>query len=257
MEPYEFLLSTIREAGKLLLTKRDEGFETLSKEGDPKNIVTSVDMAVNDFIVSKIRGTFPDHRIYSEEGNGNESESENLWAIDPIDGSANFARGIPHFAVSIGLLKNGEPILGAVFNPVTNDLFSFTKGNGAFLNGKQIFVSKITDLSKAYVFFHAGRKKELHDWGGKSYAVLLEHARKALNFAGSSLDTCFVASGRIEANIYGTLSTLDIAAAIGILKEAGGIISNERGEEISYPKEPQKIFMANDREILEQLLKIL
>jgi len=257
MEPYDFLLNTIQEAGKLLLQKRDLGFETLAKDGDPKNVVTSVDMAVNEFIIGEIRREFPSHDIYSEEGGGSEGAKEFFWTIDPIDGSANFARSIPHFAISIGLLQNGEPFLGAVFNPVTSELFSFKKDGGAFLNGKQIFVSKITDLSKSYVFFHAGRKNELHEWGGKSYAALLEHARKTQNFAGSSLDTCFVAAGRTEANVYGTLSTLDIAAAIGILKEAGGIIANEKGEEISYSKEPQKIFMANNREILDQLLKIL
>jgi myo-inositol-1(or 4)-monophosphatase len=257
MEPYEFLLVTIKEAGKLLLEKRDEGFETMSKGGNPRDIVTSVDVAVNDFIIAKIREKYPAHDIYSEEGGGTDSEREYAWTIDPIDGSANFARGIPHFAVCAGLLHKGEPILGAVYNPVTQELFSFTKGGGAFLNGNQIFVSKITDLADAYVFFHTGRKKELREWGGHSYAALLGAARKTENFAGSSLDACFVAAGRIEANIYGTLSTLDIAAAIGILKEAGGIAANEKGEEISYTKEPQKIFMTNNREVLEQLQKIL
>jgi myo-inositol-1(or 4)-monophosphatase len=257
METYDFLISTIKEAGKLLLQKRDLGFETSSKGGNPRDIVTSVDIAVNDFIIAKIKSAFPDHDIYSEEGSGRESESENLWTIDPIDGSANFARGIPHFAISLGLLHKGEPIAGAVFNPVTQELFSFKKGDGAFLNGNRIFVSKITDIAQAYVFFHTGRKKELHEWGGKSYVALLAHAKKTENFAGSSLDTCFVAAGRIEANIYGTLSTLDISAALGILKEAGGVVTDEDGNAVSYSKNSQKIFMANNREILAQLRKIL
>ncbi|MFA5831670.1 MAG: inositol monophosphatase [Candidatus Paceibacterota bacterium] len=257
MEPYEFLLHTIQEAGKLLLQKRDEGFEISSKGGNPRDIVTSVDLAVNDFIIAEIRRAYPEHGIYSEEGSGAENKSEYLWTIDPIDGSANFARGIPHFAISLGLLHKGEPALGAVFNPVTQELFSFKKGEGAFLNGKRIFVSNITDLAQSYVFFHTGRKKELHEWGGRSYAALLGRAKKTENFAGSSLDACFVAAGRIEANIYGTLSTLDISAAIGILKEAGGIVANEKGEEISFSKESQKIFMANNREILSQAREII
>lgn len=257
MEPYEFLIKTIKEAGKLLLQKRDVGFETMSKGGDPRDVVTSVDTAVNEFIISKIRNEYPDHDIYSEEGGGSESKNEYIWTIDPIDGSANFSRHIPHFAVTVGLLFKGEPLLGAVYNPVTGELFSFKKGEGAFLNGERIFVSKIIDLSKAHVFFHAGRKAELREWGGRSYAALLEHAKKTENFASSSLDACFVAAGRIEANIYGTLSTLDIAPALGILKEAGGIITNENGNEISYTKEPQKIFMTNNREILERIRKIL
>lgn len=257
MDPYEFLIKTTKEAGKLLLQKRNAGFDTMSKDGDSRDVVTSVDVAVNDFIITRIKQEYPDHDIYSEEGGGTESESAHVWTIDPIDGSANFARGIPHFAVCVGLLHKDEPVLGAVYNPATEEFFSFKKDGGAFLNGAPIFVSKITDLAEAHVFFHAGRKKELRAWGGHSYATLLEHAKKTQNFAGSSLDACFVAAGRIEANIYGTLSTLDIASAIGILKEAGGIITNGNGEEILYTKKPQKIFMTNNREVLEQLQKIL
>lgn len=257
MEPYNFLLQTIHEAGKLLLQKRDAGFETISKGGNHRDVVTSVDTAVNEFIISEIRNKYPDHAIYSEEGGGTENKNEYVWTIDPIDGSANFSRGIPHFAICIGLLHGDDPVLGAVYNPVTKELFSFKKDGGAFLNSNQIFVSNIADLSEAHVFFHAGRKPELREWGGKSYAALLGHAKKTENFAGSSLDACFVAAGRIEANIYGALSTLDIAPAIGILKEAGGIVANENGSEISYTKEPQKIFMTNNREMLEQLRKIL
>lgn len=257
MEPYEFLIKTIKKSGKLLLEKKDAGFETLSKGGDPRDMITSVDTAVNVFLITEIKRKYPDHNIYSEESGGNENASEYRWTVDPIDGSANFSRHIPHFAITVGLLCKGEPLLGAVYNPATRELFSFKKDEGAFLNGGRIFVSKITELSKAHVFFHAGRKAELREWGGRSYAALLEHAKKTENFAGSSLDACFVAAGRIEANIYGTLSTLDIAPALGILKEAGGIVTNENGNEISYAKEPQKIFMTNNREILEQIRKIL
>lgn len=236
---------------------RDQAFTTSKKGGDPRDIVTSVDVAVNDFLIQKIQESFPGDGVYSEEGRGTNNASSRLWAIDPIDGSSNFSRGIPHFAVCLALLEDGVPTAGAVYNPVTNELFSFKKGGGAFLNGKPISVSSITNLTEAGVFLHAGRKPELWGWGGESYTKLLEHSNKVGNFCGSALDACFVAAGRIDANIYGRMTTMDIAAAIGILLEAGGRVVNEKGEHVAFSAEPQKIVMTNSAEIEESLLKLL
>jgi len=257
MNRYDFIINTVREAGELLMRLREEKFETLEKGGDPRDIVTSADFAVNDFIIGKIKETFPDDSIYSEESSDNTDTSSRLWTIDPIDGSSNFSRGIPHFAVCVAFLEDGVPTSGAVYNPVTNELFSFKKGAGAFLNDKPIHVSTETDLSKAFVFLHAGRKPEFWSWGGRSYSRLLEHARKTSNFAGSALDTCFVAAGRVEANIYGTLATLDIAAAVGILYEAGGIVVNEHGEPAQLLSTSQRVIAANSLAISDAIRKLL
>jgi len=256
MNQYDFIVKTVREAGELLLKLRDDGFTATHKGGDPRDIVTSVDTAVNDFIIVKIRDSFPDDAIYSEEGNGI-AAGKNAWAVDPIDGSTNFSRGIPHFAVCVAFLENGVPTAGAVHNPVTGELFSFKKGGGAFLNGKPIHVSAETDLKKAFVLFKAGRNPELWSWGGVSYTRLLNAANKTGNYGGSALDTCFVAAGRVEANIYGTIATLDIAAAIGILLEAGGRVVNENGEPISFSPEPQRVLMTNCGKIEQSLLELL
>jgi myo-inositol-1(or 4)-monophosphatase len=236
---------------------REEVFSTTEKGGDPRDIVTSVDLAVNDFLIQKIRASFPEDAIYSEEGGGVANSASRMWAIDPIDGSSNFSRGIPHFAICLALLENGIPVAGAVYNPVTNELFSFKKGEGAFLNDKPITVSGTTDLKDAAVFLHAGRKPELWAWGGASYTKLLEHSKKVGNFGGSALDACFVAAGRIDANIYGRLMTMDIAGAIGILLEAGGRVVNDKGELITFSAEPQKVVMTNSKEIEDSLLKLL
>lgn len=256
MDHYDFIIATVREAGELLMKLREEKFETSEKGGDPRNIVTSVDFEVNDFIIKKIKDTFPEDAIYSEEGGGMEA-GKNAWAIDPIDGTANFARGIPHFAICVAYLKNGVPEAGAVYNPVTNELFSFKKGSGAFLNGNPISVSPITELKDATVFFRAGSHPNSWDWGGASYRKLLEAANKTANYGGSALDACFVAAGRIEANVYGHLTTMDIASAIGILLEAGGRVVNEKGETIAYSTTPQKVLMTNNKEIEHSLLKLL
>lgn len=256
MNEYDITISAVQEAGELLMRLREEKFATLQKGNDPRDIVTSVDLAVNDLLVSKIHATYPDDSIHSEES-GEISGSGRLWTIDPIDGSSNFSRGIPHFAICIALLENGVPMLGAVYNPVTRELFSFKRGNGAFLNGVPITVSGVTVLRDATVFLHAGRKPELWVWGGESYAKLLEAAKKTGNYGGSALDACFVAAGRIEANIYGRLTTLDIAAAIGILLEAGGRVVNDKGEEISFSAEPQKVVMSCNEQIEREVLELL
>ncbi len=257
MNTYDFTIKTVKEAGELLLKLREKGFEVESKGFDPRDVVTSVDRDVNEFIVEKIKKEFPAYSIYSEEGGGKSEENDYKWIIDPIDGSSNFSRGIPHFAVCLGLLDKNTPVVGAVYNPVTKELFSFKKGQGAFLNNNPIKVLKEKELKNSYIFFTAGRKEGSREWGGESYKSLLASVKKTRNFASSSLDICFVASGKIEANIYGTLSTLDISPALGILTEAGGVVTNESGEVPNLSNEPQKIFMANNKKTLKELLDLL
>jgi len=257
MKEYDFIIKTIQKAGKLLLQKRNEGFSVMQKNDDPRDIVTSVDKDINDFIIKEIKKEFPSHDIYSEESENSEKTSDYKWTIDPIDGTANFSRNIPHFAVCIGLLKENVPVCGAVYNPITRELFSFQKEKGAFLNNKPIYVSGIKELSKAHVLFHTGRKESLREWGGESYKALLANAKKTENFASSSLDSCFVATGRVEANIYGTLSTLDISPAIGILKEAGGIITDENGNDIKLSKDAKKVYTTNNKKINSSLIELL
>lgn len=257
MKPYDFVVALVKDAGELLLKQSKEAFVVTMKNNDPKDIVTAVDVAVNDFLVSALKKEFPAYGIYSEEGSGETEEGEYLWAIDPIDGSSNFARHIPHFAICVGLLHGGVPVLGVVYNPVTRELFSFKKGEGAYLNEELISVSKVTELKDAHVLFHVGRKPELWQWGGDGYAKLLAQVRKMGNLGGSALDACFVAAGRIEGNVYGRLTSMDIASALGILYEAGGVAVGVDGKPITLSKEPQKIFMANNQTMADKLITLL
>lgn len=257
MEPYDFMVRKVVEAGEMLLRARDAGFETMMKGGNPRDIVTSADNEINEFLISEIKKEFPSHRIYSEEGAGVVAGDDEQWAIDPIDGSSNFSRDIPHYAICMALLRGGVPQAGAVYNPMTRELFSFKKGGGAFLNGKPIHVSKETELKKSVVLLRAGRNPDSWEWGGASYTKLLKAASKSGNYGGSALDACYVASGRVEANVYGNLTTMDIAGAIGILLEAGGRVVNDKGEPITFSVEPQKVVMTNNEAIETALLKLL
>lgn len=258
MDPYDFAVQKVVEAGEMLLHARDAGFEVATKSGNMRDIVTSVDHEINDFLIFAIKKEFPSHRIYSEEGGGLETGSDEQWVIDPIDGSSNFSRGIPHFSVCIGMLKDGVPVVGAVYNPVTKESFSFKKGSGAFLNGNPIRVSGVSELNKAQVIFSPGsRKPEMWDWAAASYRKLLEHSKKRGMYGSSALDLCFIATGRVDAGVYGTLSTLDIAAAIGILYEAGGATCNAQGQPVALSAESQKVFMGNSSAMAEEIRTLL
>lgn len=256
MIPYQFIISTIKKAGEILLENYRGSYEKMIKCGDVRNIVTEIDLKINDFLVGEIKKVFPGHAIYSEEGSGLDGGSEFMWALDPIDGSANFSRRIPHFAISVCLLKSKLPVAGAVYNPTTNELFSFRRGEGAFLNDQPIKVSTVSELSQAGIFLVTGKKPEIRDWGAGIYRGLLDRANKTRIFGSSALDLCFLADGRIEGVIYGELSTLDIAAVLGILTEAGGKITTVSGEQVGISAEPQKIVASNGTKIHEALLSL-
>lgn len=256
MNTYYFTLDLIQEAGRLLEVKKQQNFCVSCKNGNPKDILTSLDVELGEFITNKILAQYPDHSIHNEEaveiaGNGYQ------WAIDPIDGTASFARGIPQYAISIGLLKDGMPILGAVLDPCTNELFSFRKGEGAWMNGEMLQPSAITDLKSSYVLFAAGRKDSQCEWAGESYKRLLTSVSKIKTFGSSALWLCYVAAGRVDGVVAGTFSSLDIAAAVGILNEVGGVVCDREGHPLEISNKSQRVYVANNQAMAGELIKLL
>lgn len=256
-ETYNFVTTLVKETGREILKKYHHDIVISFKHGDPQDIVTNVDTEINTLISKKIQEKYPLHAIYSEESEIISSQKDTFtWTIDPIDGTHNFSRGFYHFATCVALLKNNMPILGAVYNPVTDELFSFEKGSGAYLNGERIYTSKKTELSKAFVLLRAGRKEGNAAWGATLYQTLLEHKAKVSNLGSSSLDICFVAAGRAEATIYGTLSTMDVACAIGILEEAGGTIVQLENIAEKISTLPQKILAVANNSMCKKILPL-
>ena len=256
MNLYDFTLDLIKAAGQQLEARKKETFSVSSKNDDPKNIVTSLDIEIGQYITDRILAEYPDHSVYSEEANdivGNNYQ----WVIDPIDGSAVFSRGIPQYAISIGVLKDGVPIVGAVLDPMTGELFSFKQGEGAFLNGEIIKVSAQTELKSCFVLLAAGRKEDQREWAGESYKRLLGTVNKTKNFGSSALSLCYIAAGRIEGVVAGTLTTKDIVAAIGILNEAGGMVTDNAGAPALFLQTPQRIYAANNEVVSTRLRALL
>ncbi len=251
-EKYEFIMNLIQEAGEVLLASRDKNLAVFSKDGDEKNILTNVDIEVNDFVTKRIQDSFPDDLIYSEESK-NSLATQNFWSVDPIDGTSNFARGIPHFAVVISFIEGGEAVVGSIYNPITKELFSFEKGQGAFLNGEEIRVSSIDKLGDAYVLLHIGRKESVEEWGISLQRRLLREAKKNNNLGSSALDLAFLASGRVDAVIYGTMTTQDIAVAIGLVREAGGEVYDVSGNKVDLSDTPQQVVAVSNKALFSSL----
>ena len=254
---YDFVIGLAREAGTRLKAASKRAFETMAKGGDERDVVTSVDFEINAFLVEEITKAFPQDRVSSEEGGGVEGRGGREWVLDPVDGSANFSRAIPHYAVCAALLVEGVPSVGAVYNPMTDELFSFEKGQGAFLNGEKISVSAITDPVRAQGIIVVGHQPPLWDWGAATYRSFLEGLKKLKALGSSALDLCFVAAGRVDIVVYGTLTTRDTAAAIGILREAGGEVYAPHGAIAELSESRQTIVATANRELFDASSSLL
>ncbi|OHA17020.1 MAG: hypothetical protein A3C79_01925 [Candidatus Taylorbacteria bacterium RIFCSPHIGHO2_02_FULL_45_28] len=254
---YNFILPLVRDSGGILLEYFGTNIKTSHKGEDLRDIVTDADIKVSRFIERTIRASYPDDQIYSEErvaGTKPIDTTRAYWTIDPIDGTSNFSRNISHFAVCIGYVESNHPSVGAIYNPITRELFSFERGKGAFLNRAKISVLPTRTLADANVLLHIGRRPELAEWGLALQRLLLTSAKKNLNLGSSALDICFVAAGRADASIYGTLTTRDISPALGILREAGGEIYTAEGKPAELSDSPQKVFSCATSELYRDIV---
>jgi myo-inositol-1(or 4)-monophosphatase len=227
---FDVAVEAAREAGAVLLAEHSRP-QKISYKGDV-DLVTETDKKAESLIVGRLRLEFPDHRIVAEEGGtGAAAASRYEWHIDPLDGTTNFAHGYPCFAVSIGLLEDGKPLLGIVFNPVSNEMFSAVRGEGAFLNAKPIHVSVIQKMETSLVAtgFPAHKRGDVGNIHYYWHFTL--HSHGVRRDGSAALDLCSVASGRFEAFWEFGLKSWDTAAGILIVTEAGGRVTNLKGGE--------------------------
>jgi myo-inositol-1(or 4)-monophosphatase len=221
-------LEAAREAGSVLLAEHSRP-QKISYKGDV-DLVTETDKRSESIIVGRLRREFPDHRVVAEEGSaGASTPSRYEWHVDPLDGTTNFAHGYPCFAVSIGLLQDGEPVVGVVFNPVSDELFAAKRGTGAHLNGQPIHVSRIQKLATSLVATGFPVHKR-GDTGNIHYYWQFTLRSHGVRRDGSAaLDLCSVACGRFEAFWEFGLKSWDTTAGILLVTEAGGTVSDLSG----------------------------
>ena len=192
--------------------------------------MTESDRRSEELIVGRLRRSFPDHAIVAEEGSGSAAAgAKYCWHVDPLDGTTNFAHGYPCFAVSIGLLEDGEPVAGVVFNPVSDELFSAARGEGAFLNQKSIRVSPVEKLAHSLVAtgFPTHERKRSANMDYYWEFTLASHGVR--RDGSAALDLCSVACGRFDAFWEFRLHSWDTAAGTLLVTEAGGKVTDLAG----------------------------
>jgi len=189
------------------------------------DLVTQADRRSEEWIVRRLQEFFPEHAIAAEEGTAKDRESEYRWHVDPLDGTTNFAHGYPCFCVSMGLARNNELVLGVIYSPVYDELFTAQRGEGAHFNGKRIRCSRIDSLKNSLLCTgFPNHKRHAHpniyyywDFTLKSHGVRRD--------GSAALDLAFVAAGRFEAFWEFDLHAWDVAAGALMVREAGGRVS--------------------------------
>ncbi|NET61265.1 MAG: inositol monophosphatase [Symploca sp. SIO2E6] len=213
-------------AGAILQTYWGK-LEEVQEKGRPGDLVTEADKEAEVAILKVLDRHFPDHGILAEEsGEQGNQQSQYLWAIDPLDGTTNYAHQYPIAAVSIGLLIDGIPQVGAVYNPFRNELFRAAKGLGATCNRRPIQVSTTSELAKSLLV--TGFAYDRRETSDNNYAEFcyLTHLTQGVRRAGAAaLDLCDVACGRLDGYWERALSPWDITAGIVIVEEAGGKVT--------------------------------
>jgi myo-inositol-1(or 4)-monophosphatase len=234
--------------------------ERLGKAGEVEfkgaiDLVTEADRASEDLITDAIRRAFPGHGILAEESPEVVRDSPFKWIIDPLDGTTNYSHGFPFFCVSIAFEEKGEVVLGAVYDPMLDELYTAEKGLGAFLNGKEIRVSSADSLDRSLLA--TGFPYDLRVTGDNNLDHFLAFSLKAqaIRRAGSAaLDLCYTASGRFDGYWEMRLRPWDVAAGALIVSEAGGRVTDFKGASFSvYGKE----CLASNGNIHDRMINVL
>ena len=250
------MVNACRKAAKVII--RDFGeIENLqvSLKG-PGDFVTASDKKVETILIEELQKARPKYSILSEEIGKITNDDSFKWIIDPIDGTANFLHGIPHFAISVGLEHNNEIICGIIYDPIKDEMFTAEKGNGSYLNNQRMRVSSRSKL-KDCIVFTGGPKFDskdkdliLNEYNNFSSKVLIP-IRK---LGSASLDMAYVAAGRCDGFWQRNLNYWDIAAGIILVKEAGGFVTDFTGEN-EYIQ--NKTILVTNSNINKEMIEVL
>ncbi|MCS6847347.1 MAG: inositol monophosphatase family protein [Anaerolineae bacterium] len=247
----------LREGLRQIEAQREE--VTVQYKSGDTDPVTEFDHRSEAFIVEALQKAFPDHRVVGEEGGAYELRIENgelrerdgeslsrpsashnqlEWQVDPLDGTVNFAHGFPVFAVSLGLLVDGAPVLGVVYDPMSDEMYTAAHGLGATLNGRPIRVSNVQPLAFALLntgFPYDRRESEENNF---DYFLAFQRASQEVRRVGSAaLDLCWVACGRMDGYWELKIQPHDIAAGIAIVREAGGVVTDFDGGQAMFARQ--------------------
>jgi myo-inositol-1(or 4)-monophosphatase len=248
-----------RQAGAELLRHFDQPHQEATKQ-NVVDIVTEGDRASEAVIVAALRRAFPDHHIVGEEGGGQGAPAEDadyFWYVDPLDGTSNFASNIPLFTVSIALAdRTRRPLVGVVYCPVYNELYSAAHGFGVTLNGRPLGVSQTDALQRAmlstgFPYDKTRQPNNMREWGS-----FLMQVRGVLRLGSAALDLAWVAAGRLDGFWEPRLNSWDVLAGILCVEEAGGRVSDYSGVGVKKAYSGLEVVASNGL-IHEQMLAVL
>jgi myo-inositol-1(or 4)-monophosphatase len=250
----EDIIQISREAGELIRN----GFgktHSIEFKTNELNLVTETDKASEKLITDFIKKKYPTHGILAEEGSDVNKSSEYLWVIDPLDGTTNFAHGLPIFAVSIGLQKNGETIAGVVYDVMQDIIYSAEKGSGATANSVKIKVSENNNLQHSLlVTGFPYNIKENPDKALERFTTLSKKSRGIRRLGSAAIDFCYVATGVFDGFWEVHLNPWDICAGNLIVEEAGGIVTDFDGKPIDIFT---KRILCTNRKIHQKMIEVM
>ncbi len=222
-----------RRAGNVINRgARDLDLLTITSKG-PKDFVSEVDREAERTIVETLLASYPDHAILAEEGTakGANADAENVWIIDPLDGTTNFLHGFPQYCVSIALAQRGQITQGVIYDPVRNDLFTATRGRGAFLNDRRIRVSRRQHLRDCLIGTgFPFRDGSYLDTYLRMMKTMIEQTAGLRRPGAAALDLAYVAAGFYDGFWEVGLNAWDVAAGSLLIQEAGGLIGDLAGD---------------------------
>lgn len=256
---YNHAREWIEEAGSIIREKINDPLD-ISTKSNPNDLVTSMDKSTEKYFVDKIKSTYPDHRLLSEEGFGDKVETVDgvIWIIDPIDGTMNFVQQKRNFAISIGIYQDGIGEIGLIYNVMDDILYHAKRGEGAFKDGE-----KLQSLQNGMILEESIIGLN-HLWLCKNHLVdesvmqdLVKTARGSRNYGSAALEFAYVAEGVLEGYLTMSLAPWDIAAGMILVREVGGISTNIDGEKLSI-LDRDSVFAGHPdvhKRILEDFLK--
>jgi myo-inositol-1(or 4)-monophosphatase len=247
-------LRTAREASDIIVQAFDRLDRVKVFEKGANDFVTNIDQEVEELIKVAIQKAFPEHSFLGEESGLVEGEDKDtIWIIDPIDGTRNFMRGFPHFCISMACIKNNKVEHAVILDPIRQDEFTATRGEGSRLNDSRIRVGTKTSLQDAVISMSYARGE--HYDSALELQAKLQNKIAGLRFTGSAaLDLAYVASARLDAGWMSGIKQWDVAAGMLLVQEAGGLISNHEGNPDCL--ESNKLVFSNAK-CFKPLLKIL
>lgn len=232
------------DAGRIIASYFGKEHQYKYKNESKSDFATQADLESQAKIVDILTKNFPSHNIIAEENARINNNSEYTWVIDPLDGTFSFSIGMPNFAVSIGLLKNHKPVLGVVFYVMTNDLYYAQKDQGAFLNGKKIQVSKKDNLVQASMIVDLGHS---HSRGPKMdlYIIPLSLKLGQMYSIGTTAGALALAGRGAQDGVIAQAWIWDFVAGTVIVREAGGKVTDFKGEEPDWTKDRLNVLATN------------